>query len=275
MSGLGRRDWRAGLKDILPSPVVRLLRRIVPPRTGFLGDYPTWAQAVADSTGYDQAAILAKVRGACLEVKSGRAVHERDGVLFPRIEYSWPLLAGLLLAAARSGGRLHVLDFGGSLGTTYLQNRRFLAQLAEVSWSVVEQLHYVEVGRREFADDRLDFFPDVDACLAVRHPTVLLTSGVLPYLERPFAVLDGILRHRFPWILIDRTTFSKCGRQRLVVQRIPASITGASYPCWLFARDGFTGYFAARGYTCVESFFEYEDYGDDVSSQGFIYAAQV
>ena len=41
------------------------------------------------------------------------------------MEYQFPLLSGLLYAAARDGG-LSVVDFGGALGSTYFQCRDFL-----------------------------------------------------------------------------------------------------------------------------------------------------
>src|SRR5687768_8069562 len=96
-------------KDLLPPVVVRTLRTQGSRGIYFSGPYPTWAQATAASKGYDQPEILEKVRSAALKVKRGEAVYERDSVLFDCIEYSWPLLAGLMWAAARGGGRLKVL----------------------------------------------------------------------------------------------------------------------------------------------------------------------
>ena len=59
------------------------------------------------------------------KVKNGEAVYERDSVLFDEIQYSWGLLAGLEKAALEHDGKLCVLDFGGSLGSTYYQNKQF------------------------------------------------------------------------------------------------------------------------------------------------------
>src|SRR5712691_3342391 len=92
---------------------------------GLSGDYAAWEDAVHASTGYDSEVILEKTRTALLQVKNGQAVYERDSVVFDEVQYAWPLLAGLLWIATRSGGKLDVLDFGGSLGSTYFQNRAF------------------------------------------------------------------------------------------------------------------------------------------------------
>ena len=77
---------------------------------------------------------------------------ERDGVVFDQPDYNFPLLACLLRVATESGNRLRVLDFGGSLGSTYFQCRPFLGGVSELRWTVVEQPQFVECGRREFED---------------------------------------------------------------------------------------------------------------------------
>ena len=80
---------------------------------GLIGDYSSWNEAVAASTGYDAELILEKTKTALLKVKNGEAIYERDSVLFNEIQYTWPLLAGLMWVAAQSRRRLNVLDFGG------------------------------------------------------------------------------------------------------------------------------------------------------------------
>src|SRR5262245_37179159 len=112
----------------------------------FRGDFSTWADARSLSTGYDAPDILEKVRRSTLAVVSGSAAFERDSVAFENTEYSLPLLACLLYVATRSANRLDVLDFGGSLGSSYWQNRKLLTHLDHLRWSVVEQPHFVEVG---------------------------------------------------------------------------------------------------------------------------------
>ena len=92
-------------------------------------------------------------------VKRGEAVFERDSVIFDKVQYAWPVTAGLMWVAARNGGRLSVLDFGGSLGSSYFQNREFLAYLPNVRWSVIEQAHFVKAGRKHIQDERLVFYP--------------------------------------------------------------------------------------------------------------------
>ena len=98
------------LKQITPPVIIHLAKRLRGNRQtdsyGLSGDYRSWDQALAASTGYDSELILEKTRISLLKVKKGEALYERDLVLFDEIEYAWPVLAGLMWAADRSGGTL-------------------------------------------------------------------------------------------------------------------------------------------------------------------------
>jgi putative methyltransferase (TIGR04325 family) len=198
---------------------------------------------MAASTGYDSEIILKKTATALLKVKNGEAAYERDSVLFDEIQYSYPLLAGLMYVAANSGGRLNVLDFGGSLGSTYFQNRRFMSSLpTKVRWNIVEQPSHVRVGKAYFEDDYLRFYTSFSDCLADTKPNVVLLSGVLQYLEYPYTVFDHINGSPCNYVIIDRTPFWTGPADRLCVQTVPPSIYPASYPIWIFSKQRFHDY---------------------------------
>ena len=126
--------------------VKSVANKILPSKYGWSGDYTDWQTALQKGTGYNATNILELVKEATLKVKNGEAVYERDAVLFDTIEYSWPLLSGLMLAAAKNKGSLNVVDFGGSLGSSYFQNRFYLRELESVSWNVIEQPAFVDCG---------------------------------------------------------------------------------------------------------------------------------
>jgi putative methyltransferase (TIGR04325 family) len=210
------------------------------------GDYDSWAEALADSTGYDAEIILERTRAALLKVKNHEAVYERDSVLFEDVQYSWPLLAGLMWVAARSGGRLNVLDFGGSLGTTYFQNRSFLSGLRQVRWNIVEQARHVETGKQWFENDQLRFYARIEECLAETEPQVIVLSSVLQYLSDPYDKLNELLNSGCDHIIIDRTPFWDGPTDRLCLQHVPAEIYPASYPSWVFSRRRFASHLTRR-----------------------------
>ncbi len=148
-----------------------------------------------------------------------------------------PLIAILLRAALENNGSLNVLDFGGALGSSYFQCRDFLAQVLPLRWRVVEQLKYVECGRREFDNDILGFFDSIAAAAQAARPQVILASGVLQYMPDPDLILGHFAQTGADYIVIDRTPFTLSGKQIISVQTVPESINRSSYPLWLFNED--------------------------------------
>lgn len=199
---------------------------------GWFGNFATWEEAKKECTGYDSYIILEKVKNSLLKVKNGEAVYERDSVLLEEIEYSWPVLAGLMMA--KKNNKLNIIDFGGSLGSTYFQNRIFLKELDEVKWNIIEQKQFVDCGRKYFESNSLKFFYDIDTCLEKNKPNTLLLSSVVQYLQEPYQFIDKILKYRFEYIIIDRIGFIKNKKDRLTIQKVPPRIYKASYPCWFF-----------------------------------------
>ncbi len=218
----------------------------------FVGDYATWAEAERASTGYSARNILEKTRSAMLKVKNGEAAYARDSVVFDHVTYPFPVLAALLRARSANGNRLSVLDFGGSLGTTYFQCRDFLS-LGAYRWSVVEQTEHAKCGREEFADERLQFYSSIDECLEQERPNLLLLSGIIQYLPDPHRFLENIITRDFPHVIVDRTSFFGEDRDLLTVQHVPEWIYRATYPAWFLSEKRFLHAFAKR-YRVVASF---------------------
>lgn len=234
------------------------------------GNYSSWEDAKRVSTGYEAPEILENVRAPMLKVKKGEAVYERDSVLFDEIQYSWPLLAGLMYAAAKSGGVLKVCDFGGSLGSTYYQCKKFLDGLKEVIWCIVEQRHFVDIGKKEFEDDRLKFCYDIATCKREYNPNVLVLSSVLQYIEKPYDLLEELLKHNFEFVIIDRTPFNSENREVIKVQVVPPWIYKASYPCWFFDMGKMKGYLISKGYKIIEIFDALDGKSEKYEFKGFI-----
>jgi putative methyltransferase (TIGR04325 family) len=231
-------------RDWIPPAIVREIRTVRQKYSSkeqssiiWDGDYTSWEEALAASTGYDSNNILQKVKESTLKVKRGEAVFERDSVIFDEIQYSWSVLAGLMWTAARHQGKLDVLDFGGSLGSSYFQNRKFLAGLSEVHWSVIEQPSFVDCGREYTEDDCLKFYNTIAECLTDRKPNVILLSSVLEYLESPRSILLDLMNVGADCLIIDRTPFLESETDRIVIQHVPSQIYAASYPSWLFSKS--------------------------------------
>ncbi|HUI44932.1 MAG TPA: methyltransferase, TIGR04325 family [Nitrospirota bacterium] len=215
-------------------------------KTGFFGNYHTWDEARRASVGYDADVILNKVKNALLKVKNGEAIYERDSFLFDKVQYSWPLLAGLLWVASREGNRLNIIDFGGSLGSSYFQQKYFFLHLNEFQWNIVEQPKFVEIGKLEFEDKHLRFYYNINECIEEKHPVAILLSSVVQYLERPYDLLSDIIAKDFKYILFDRTPFLYKGDDRITIQKVPKEIYKASYPSWFFNQAKFLTFFSSK-----------------------------
>lgn len=211
------------------------------PDVAYTGDYASFAEARASSNGYEESVILERTRAALHKVLRGEAAYERDAVTFDQLELPLPLLGLLNRVATEHQGCLSVLDFGGSLGSTYYQCRSALNHLPGLEWSIVELPAHVACGQREFANEQLKFYPAIQACRQERRPSVLLLSGVLQYLPEPWSFLREAATHGFDWIILDRTPFIDPEKDRLTVEVVSPRIYPASYPAWFFSRPRLAG----------------------------------
>ena len=230
------------IKALLP-PIVLQLRYIGRPFYGIKGDFVSWeeVEGVLQHEGLqDYAAdnILQTVWEAVRTVREGKAEFERDGVLFYEKDYNYPLLAALFYALARLGKAANILDFGGSLGSTYYQNRQILLETGmTVDWNIVEQEKFVKLGRSHLPE--IQFFSSIEEFMqAGKAADILLLSGVLQYFDEPYRYLERMLKAKFRYILIDRTFFNfEPHRDRLAVQHVPPAIYKAQYPVWLLSYE--------------------------------------
>jgi putative methyltransferase (TIGR04325 family) len=216
--------------------VIRLALLKVKGCISFDYKFSSWEAAEKATSGYDNEVIIEKVATSARLVSSGKAVYERDSVIFNEIQYSWPLLAGLLLAATWAS-KLRVVDFGGSLGTTFRQNRKFIGCLPfECQWRVVEQEKFVEIGTREFTTKNLSFYLSImDARLD--GVDVVLFGGSICYVSEPYKYISQAVEIDAEFIVFDRTPMTTKAYDTFAVQHIPADIYKASFPVRSFNYD--------------------------------------
>ena len=253
------------VRDLVPPALMRWRRDLLA-RGLFTTGYATWSEASSAAVGYAESSILDKVVRATRDVRDGRAQFERDGVTFQAPNINSRLVAALLRAVALNSGRLHVIDFGGSLGSTWWQHRQWLDGLDRLSWEVVEQAHFVEAGKREFEVGPLRFRNSLAECSAAPGESIIVLSIVLNYLEDPWQLLQQMSACGLRSIFLDRTGLVENRQTQLAVQHVPRSIYDGSYPCWLFNReDLLRGFEHAYSLKC-----EWEC--DDLSPEGVRFA---
>lgn len=224
----------ANIRDFIPPVIKDLLLRMGLAGNRFSYGFDSWSKAQAKCSGYDSDGIAQALVRASRRVRDGEVAYERDGVEFDSIQYSWPLLAAIL-AASRIRNRLRVLDWGGSLGSTYRQNKAFLSAAGvELEWVIVEQPHLVEIGTREFSDANLSFRTGLESIPVGFFDLVVFASSIC-YVENAQHILDQVKQLEPRAIVIDRTPFALKGPELIGVQRVGRGIYRASYPIRVFS----------------------------------------
>ncbi len=241
---LGR--LRVLASEWLPPVLVRLYRHASGGAIRFRGRFTDWQSARARASGYDQQAILGTVSEAMRAVLRGEATCERDGFLFSREQFPYPLIALLLRAASENDGSLNVLDFGGALGSSYYQCRGFLAGLRKLNWCVVEQDDFVARGQEEFATPVLHFCSSVTAAADRFPPQVVLASSVLQYLPSPEEAVAALVATNANYIVIDRTPVARRGKETITVQIVGEPLVTSSYPVRFFDTRQLTSWLGGR-----------------------------
>lgn len=221
---------RALLRDLCPPLVWRWLARLRGGRIIYRAGYLDWGSAVAGSGGYADPSILARIEQATDAVVSGRAPAERDGVLLPSSPLPFHLVAPMLAAAMRNGGRLRVLDFGGSLGTQFRLCRPLLDAVVSLDWVVVEQADFVRVGRARFEGGGLRFAVSIEEALVNGEPDVILLCSVVQFLPPEHPLFGYLARSAATFLVVERTPFREADDDAIYVQEVPAVIYRARYP---------------------------------------------
>ena len=223
------------IKEFLPPFLRKLLLRLGFGGNRFAHGLSSWEAASKKSLGYDSLQITNQLVEATRKVRDGEFAYERDGVLFQKTQYSWPLLASLL-STPREGQILRVLDWGGSLGSTYRQNRQVLECAGiELEWTVVEQPHLVSIGEYEFADGALRFASNLEGFKNGDFDVVLFASSIC-YVPDAEAVLSSVTALAPKRIIFDRTPEATGQDDLYGVQQVGSKIYKASYPIRSFGR---------------------------------------
>jgi putative methyltransferase (TIGR04325 family) len=237
--------------NYIKSTYKRLFVKVKP--FGWFGDYTRWEEANSKCTGYEQNKILGKVKTSILKVKKGKAVYERDSVAFKTLEYSEPLLQSFKEIAASNQNCMKIVDFGGSLGSTYFQYRNLLQGLNVIEWNVVEQSHFVKCGKKYIQENGLRFYNSIEDALSESKANSILLSSVIQYLEKPYDFIEKLIQYGFDFIIVDRTAFIENEKDRITVQIVPEFIYKASYPAWFFNEQSFIKLFKEK-YEVTNSF---------------------
>ena len=255
------------LKIITPPIFIFWLKKLIH-RKKFNRNIKNWDEALDVSTSYDTVDVVNKTLNSARLVRDGKAVYERDSVIFDKIQYDYKLLSSLLFIA-NTQNRLHVIDFGGALGTSYRQNLKYLDSLdVSKKWAIIEQSEYVRIGTNEFQTDVLSFSGSISNINF--EIDVIMMCGSICYLEKPYDILDQIKKAKPKFILIVRTPFSNSMNDELSIQIVPKNIYEATLPIWTFSKTKFITYLSDM-YEVFETWDDDLQADTDTTAKGFLF----
>ena len=166
------------------------------------------------------------MKHAVVEVLEGKAVYERDGTAFSTMPQRLKLRELLLKYLSP---KANVVDFGGGLGGTFINNRHLVS--VGQHWAVIEQPTFVNAGEKLAHDYGLPLEFHNNLHGLGRSIDLLILSSVLPYLPSPYEILHQAMKLAPKLILIDRTAFIDHGEEVWWVQDEPSYYgTPISYP---------------------------------------------
>jgi putative methyltransferase (TIGR04325 family) len=236
-----------------------------------------WSDVLKQTSGYAADDILTRCRDALLKVKSGEYPYERDSVLFSEKELFFPLLSALFYVSLKRNKELNLIDFGGSLGSTYYQNKDELKGAGiSIKWKIVEQENFVICGKEYFENTELKFHSTIEDAV-LDGGDICILGSVLPYLEDPYTILDQIYQTKIEYIIIDRTMFLDIANEDvLTIQTVPENIGKAAYPAWFLSLNKFLSYIKSR-YKIIfqwDSSYQMTLHGHETTDKGFFLERQ-
>lgn len=236
------------MTSVLSKVKLAFSRYLTRSHINYSGPYQSWSLAEQQSVGYDSHVVLDKVTAATLDVLSGQSAYERDGTSFPNSP-STNTLSSILKTICTPD--TSILDFGGGLGGTYINNRSILSTFGFKSYSVVEQTHFCTLGSQIAADYSLPirFYNSLDNLDF--HPTLIIFSGVLHYIDDWRSIVRSALSLRPLYILVDRQPFTNGATNIWIQNNTGYYDCPVTYPSRIINHAEFTSQFT--GYEIVRA----------------------
>jgi putative methyltransferase (TIGR04325 family) len=214
----------------------------------YSGPYATWQEAQQSSVGYDSPFALSKVRAALLDVLNGKKKYERDGTSFDQIPTPYTVrdkLSKLLTPSSI------VVDFGGGLGGTYVNNRDIIDGKCQ-EYIVIEQKSFCDEGKKIANDFALPVhFVESPQELQLKDVDIVIVSSVLHYINDWKGIVDQLLALNPRHIIVDRQPFTEGNTLIFVQENEGYYEEKVSYPARIINQTEFLSAF--QGYVPIET----------------------
>ena len=180
----------------LPPILLPRLRRLFKVGIWYENGFDSWNSAVAASSGYDDKEIVSKVFKTSLLARD-EGLHERDGFILDASDFNPYTWIGIIQGQnmVNESRRIRIVDFGGSFGSTYRSLQNQLSELKiDFEWVVIEQKHFVDLGKTHFETDELRFVESFSS-LTDNFIDIVIFNSVLEYLANPYEIITNALSY--------------------------------------------------------------------------------
>lgn len=215
--------------------MISLIKKILRKKKYFSGPYKSWEIAQSKSNGYNSNEIFEKVKISADKIKKNQIGYERDSVILLDDDYDQNILSIFDNFLDEKYKVLNILDFGGSIGSLYFKYRKKIN--LSFNWSIIEQQNFVNEGIKNFQNNELNFFYNIEDYASKHKVDVVLLSSTLQYLKNYKDIIFKLIDLNPKYIIILKTPFSTKKNNEVFIQKPLKHIYKSTYPSWIFSYD--------------------------------------
>jgi len=197
-----------------------------------------WLTALSLSKSYEDEIIFNKLKKTYNSIKDKNIeFYERDSCILKDKPNETDLIEFLQKNIVINNNR-EVLDYGGSLGSRFFSNYKFIKN-NKIKWNIVEQKNIAKYGKSFLQNNYLSFYNDLEECFLEKKINCVIFSGSLQYLDNYKEILKKTKQAKIKYIFLDNLPFSNHKRHKIFVQNIHKKIYDSSYPIRIFSKNLF------------------------------------
>ena len=148
-----------------------------------------------------------------------------------------------------------VVELGGGLGGTFINNRDLFSPDWRGQYFIIEQPNFYKAGTEISEEFNLPLTFLIDLRQAPQRPSILIASGVLQYIPNWHEVIGKILDKESEYIIIDRQLLSHEGTYIYTQENDGYYEKKVSYPMRIINKKeflaAFTGYIVLMEWASV------------------------
>lgn len=223
------------IKRLIPNKLKSIYYNFKFSNVKFAGPFKNWNEANINSSGYQNKDYFNKVLRNILFSMDIDNIYERDSELV--YDKKCPLRI-INFINRNFKNKLKVIDFGGSLGSFFFQNKSKIKSKS-IKWAIYEQKSLSKIGKK-FITHKNIFFLNKMIEIKRLKPHVVLFSSVLEYLHNPKKHINDLLKIKsIRFVIIDRLLISNSNIDEIYVQKNPKKYFSMNYPCRIFSKRNF------------------------------------